>query len=824
MKTRSLAGCWLLVAFGQACGAELYVARENPQASDANPGTKQSPLRTLGRACEAVRPGDTVFIGRGVYPEVLRPRHSGTIGNPIRFLAQSGEEVTLTGAEPLCGSWRQYRQNVYALETPLRFTQLFWHDRMMPEARWPNTPPGELMNYRRGAAGEGTGYEVLADPNLPPGDWNGGMVLLWPGSRWVSGTRRITDYRPGRSFRFDRTFEAKTKDKYHASDPYKPVAGNPYLLTGSLAGLDAPGEWFLDEGQGTVYFWTPDGKAPAAGSLSVKQRECACDLSGLRFIEVKGFMIFGAGVSMNNSENCLLEDCRLRYVEHFRECGLNREPPVRNVVTGKNNQWRRCLIAYAASSALRIGGENNRLLDSIVHDANYLGTGRGGIDLGRSVGGVVSHCSIFRTGRDTIQHHGSKRVRIEYCDIYHTNLLNNDSGAIYCWGTDGEGGVIAYNWVHDNLGDSTVGIYLDNFSKNFLVHHNLVWNCTGSGIRLNSDAINHMVCHNTVQQVREPFGTYCYAKYTPTMQGTRIINNLVNAPMHPRSPSEFVQGELGPQLQANGPGAVDRDGRPTADSKAVDAGVVLRGISDGFVGKAPDLGAYELGVAPWVAGADWQDPDAPPSPSRNLAYRPRGPVTAEAMITDGLVLWLDAADPATLDLGPNGTVQAWRDKSSGRHVARPVGAAGAIRRQTGALGGKPALRGNGGGKLRIDGLRRGPGSVTVLVVSQAADAAGPSWQRIAASFDGTGQEWVLPNWMIGRPGGEKPAAYPPRLFIVQREKGAAIGRVSLLGASASDGQGLAGDIAEVLVFDRQLRFDEIEAIQRYLKGKWAIAD
>ena len=33
-------------------------------------------------------------------------------------------------------------------------------------------------------------------------------------------------------------------------------------------------------------------------------------------------------------------------------------------------------------------------------------------------------------------------------------------------------------------------------------------------------------------------------------------------------------------------------------SRAVDAGVVLPGITDGFAGRAPDLGAYELGAEP----------------------------------------------------------------------------------------------------------------------------------------------------------------------------------------------------------------------------------
>ena len=42
---------------------------------------------------------------------------------------------------------------------------------MMPEARWPNSPPGDLMAYSRAVAGSGTGYETLSDTNLPAGTY-----------------------------------------------------------------------------------------------------------------------------------------------------------------------------------------------------------------------------------------------------------------------------------------------------------------------------------------------------------------------------------------------------------------------------------------------------------------------------------------------------------------------------------------------------------------------------------------------------------------------------------------------------------------------------
>jgi hypothetical protein len=42
----------------------------------------------------------------------------------------------------------------------------------------------------------------------------------------------------------------------------------------------------------------------------------------------------------------------------------------------------------------------------------------------------------------------------------------------------------------------------------------------------------------------------------------------------------------------------DLDFRLKAGSKAIDAGVALPTINDGFTGKAPDLGALEFGAEP----------------------------------------------------------------------------------------------------------------------------------------------------------------------------------------------------------------------------------
>jgi hypothetical protein len=44
------------------------------------------------------------------------------------------------------------------------------------------------------------------------------------------------------------------------------------------------------------------------------------------------------------------------------------------------------------------------------------------------------------------------------------------------------------------------------------------------------------------------------------------------------------------------------DYRPTAASRAIDAGTAIPGITDGYQGTAPDAGAYEYGGTDWIAG------------------------------------------------------------------------------------------------------------------------------------------------------------------------------------------------------------------------------
>ncbi|MCC7493522.1 MAG: right-handed parallel beta-helix repeat-containing protein [Fimbriimonadaceae bacterium] len=799
-----------------ASAAVWHVA---PNGADTQAGSAAAPFATIQRAAVAAQPGDTVQLAAGTYREVVTPPRDGAAGQPIRF--EAAGHAVLTGSDPLSGTWRDAGNGLWELATTQRCRQLFCDGRPLPEARWPNVRSADPMEMPRATTAEGTNYTTLVDPNLPAGDWNGALVLLWPGSRWDNFTRRVTQYQPGQSFVFDQTLEKPRKDPYHTFDPYKPVAGNPYLLFGCRAALDAPGEWFDDAAAGRLYLRTPAGQPPATHRLEVRQRGVVLNLKGRQYLELRGLRIEGGALDLTDAQHCLLEDCHQRYPDAVREYPEGRVPPAVNLVSGRDNELRRCSIGNSATTGLRVQGEGNRLVDCVLFNLNYLGSSLSGVDYGRSVACSISRCSIGRTGRDTIGHHGSKKIRIEHCEIWQTNLLNNDSGAIYCWGTDGEGGVIAYNWIHDNLGDSTVGVYLDNFSRNFIVHHNLIWNSSGSGIRLNSDALGHVVANNTILRSREPFGTYCYSAYTPTMAGTRILNNLVDVKLKPSEPSYFVQGALGPELRANLVGAMDRQALPTAGSAAVDAGVSVPGVTAEFAGAAPDVGAYESGRPRWTAGATWQPPDAPQPQPADLSFAPLPPLSAATMITRGLRVWLDAAADSVVS-GADGALTAWRDQAPGA-APRAVQGRG-LRLVPAALNGRPVVRGDGQSCLPIGTLREELGAVAMFVVAAGPAAAGPSWQRICGAWVGDAgkKDWESPSWCLNRPGGATPAVFAPQLYQFQRPNGHSLRSVMVFGPGTGNTQYLAGDIAELLLYDRALSPSEADAISDYLLAKWGL--
>ncbi len=308
----------VLVHAGSA--AEFHVSKTG---SDDTAGTAQKPFRTLAKAVTALHPGDTCIIHEGVYRETMTVPRSGKPDSPIRIQAASGARVVISACEPLETSWIRQENGVYAAKIDPPPAQLFFAGQMAQEACWPNGAHGDLMDRPCVKAEEGTGYEQIVCSKLPPGDFNGGYALIWRGGAWTNATVRIKDYRPGQSLAFDPPFKPQS-DQYHQGDAFKPRSGNRFLLLGSLAALDAPGEWLADPDTGLTFFLPPAGKAPEDLPFEIKARDQTLVLRGCSHVEVTGIELFAGALDLTGASHCLLENVRSFYSNHFTRTAQQR--------------------------------------------------------------------------------------------------------------------------------------------------------------------------------------------------------------------------------------------------------------------------------------------------------------------------------------------------------------------------------------------------------------------------------------------------------------------------------------------------------------------
>jgi len=86
--------------------------------SDTAAGTLDTPLRTIDRAAQLARPGDTVTVHAGTYREHVRPRRGGTgEHHRITYQAAPGERVRITGSEQVTG-WEPVGDGVWRVDVP----------------------------------------------------------------------------------------------------------------------------------------------------------------------------------------------------------------------------------------------------------------------------------------------------------------------------------------------------------------------------------------------------------------------------------------------------------------------------------------------------------------------------------------------------------------------------------------------------------------------------------------------------------------------------------------------------------------------------------
>ena len=631
-----------------------------PGGADSSPGTLAAPFATIQHAANVAQPGDTVFVRGGTYRETITPARAGASGAPIVFEPYNGEQVTISGADPVSG-WSVSQGAIYQASQPWDLgngnNQVFVDGALIGEAQWPNG--GSLFHPAFATAttitsstpatgpfgGTATATITSAALTDPPDTWNGATIHIAPGEGWVWQTGTVLSSQPGQL----------TYQYTQLNTSFQiPRDGNSFYLTGKFHGLDAPSEWFRDPATGSLYLWTPQSDSPSAHDVQVKRRLYAFELSGLSFITVRGFNLFADSIDTSaSSNNLVLSNLNAQYVSSATVdpnpfADKNSPPTTGILLNGPNITLLDSTIGFSAGNGVVLAGADDVVQNCFIHDVDYSGGDGAGITLFGD-GDQALHNTIWNTGRNGITQYFATVTQLQNNVIHDFGLMTSDAGGIYAWNVNGQGSVVAFNLVSNSHagGFGNTGIFMDTGANNFVIHHNVVWN-VDSALKLNPPAHVEQVYNNTLVGTQFSLGS----GDPPDMAGSVVENNIMMGHLvwgqGVTQQHNFTTGDPGFADAASG------NFQLAAGSPAIDAGMPIPPYTDGFTGAAPDQGAYERGAAAFAAGAT-----AVPTPVFTPGSQPPAGQSAPPRAAVGPVIPIASFDSASaVQMDSDGSVSA----------------------------------------------------------------------------------------------------------------------------------------------------------------------
>jgi hypothetical protein len=522
----------VLIAMVSPATAEV-VFYVSSSGNDTNPGTRQKPFATLTRARAAVRKADakinrTVIISGGVYELnenfTLGIEDSGTPTHPVTWRAATGEKVRLIGGraipstafrpvtdpailarlDPLnlarfdpslrskvvCANLKKLgigpgKPFETAFHGPVPGPELFFNDKRMELAHWPNTgwatikriidsgsTPSESDSTRR----PGT-FEYAGDR---PAHWRATAGV------WLQGYWCYDWY--DQVIKIDKIDPQAHTITLAAPHVYGLHQGNPsprrYRAINLLEELDTPGEFYIDRAANLLYFWPPSDLTKAQVIISTLDAPIIT-LQGASFITLRNLTVacgLRDGIEVRNGASCAIEACE---VCNMREMGIS-------IVGGQLHRVEACDIHDTGTGGLRLEGGDRKTLTSAGHQAvnNHIWrfsmqqrTGAYALTFG-GVGNYAAHNLIHDAPHQAIAISGNDHI-FEYNEIYNICTESDDCGALYKGRNPScRGNQIRFNYWHDIgriSGHGSAAIYFDDGDGGDTVFGNIFYRCGDPG-------------------------------------------------------------------------------------------------------------------------------------------------------------------------------------------------------------------------------------------------------------------------------------------------------------------------------------------------------
>ncbi len=341
-----LAAFAVVPSLPQSKGSKRYVVNNShPLASDKNPGDERLPLKTISKAEQIAKPGDSVIVKAGVYREFVNLTNSGAPGAPISFVADPPGSVHLLGTDIITG-WMKTQGDAPIYQVP--WTSIFIID-------WNNGKP--IQHYPSDAPLWGRAEQVFVnDAALHPA-----LTLQDLQSAWEKHSAAL------------------------AKGEKSPVLNPPVPNLGpQFAGMFA-----ADTANKTLYVWLANGSDPNQSKMEASTRAQTfgtnpwANPKGVENVRISGFHFkYGAsfcqrGVVWLYGKNNLIEDC---VIEDMAGSGVN-----------VNGVMRRCVIRRCGQTGGGATGDG-----CLNEDSFWEGNCWKPIDRGWDAGGFKT--AFFRGG------------------------------------------------------------------------------------------------------------------------------------------------------------------------------------------------------------------------------------------------------------------------------------------------------------------------------------------------------------------------------------------------------------------------------------------
>ncbi|TNJ41534.1 right-handed parallel beta-helix repeat-containing protein [Tamlana fucoidanivorans] len=598
----------------------IYVSTNG---NDTNDGSENAPYKSFSKAVSVMTSGDICIIKGGTYEEPLIINKSGISGSYLTFKAANGETVNIKATRKLTG-WQQHSGTIYKTNVNMsidsRFRAVYHHGEYMDLARWPNNTDNNRWTIDcHPVSGGGSGNYITAT-GIPDIDWENGGLLYYLGAHsGTSWTRPITG---SSATRIDHQQVDITKWPFgiHNPEVWRSNPGNErgqFYLFNKLEALDYAREWYYDSAANMIYFQPADGNLPVDGTVEYAVSKYVAEITG-DYVKLEGLDFFGGSIKIhNNADNNQIINCKIIHGSEGHDSLSNTSAQVGEAaleVLGANTLIQGNIIDHSSVSGIHImawaGAHNCVVEKNTISNTDYNGIHASPIRTSADNLKILKN-TIFNTGRDGMYVAGTN-CEVAYNDVSASQKINSDSGIFYTVGNaNPKNNEIHHNWFHDATAPAyshspdspakAAGIYLDNNSKGYTVHHNVVWNVSWSAYQVNWNNVGLNFYHNTIWNAERAMDSWVNGY---TQSDNKIYNNFSN------KGDWFTGNDLSEfDIQDNLITAVsvlenpeNLDFMPKENSALIDQGRVISGFEKPFKGVGPDIGAYERLGTRWTAG------------------------------------------------------------------------------------------------------------------------------------------------------------------------------------------------------------------------------